>query len=671
MTIRSEITDLIRDILACRFPIASQVDFEVTRAPQTTLGDFATNVALVAAKAVGSSPMEVAQEIASEIQAKKDLIKSAAVASPGFINIMVTHQTYLSKLAEIIDCKDDRSFGETDIGKGKRIQVEFVSANPTGPLNVVSARAAAVGDALVKLLRRIGYQAQSEFYVNDCGTQVALLGESLRARFLEAIGREVKIPERGYPGEYLIDIAALIVNIAGLAEHIDVAGCSGDLARNPDLLRCLFEVNNKAREKGEDHSESLIYLRDFLEKIDSQMLKNIGSLFACYLSSMGWDSSRIEKALLSLEKRLGYAIGEAADKFTPPFSSESIFIGEAYQGWQFDFAKFAVEEIVRDQRRSLERFGKEVGGVKFDNWFRESMLKEDVLRLTDDLMKDSRFVIEKDGALWLKGGENSESDEWVIRRSNGEPTYFLTDIVYHINKRKRGFEKVIDIWGPDHHGHIKRMQEAMKVVSQKYPDLQIPPDWLRVLIVQQVNLVSKGKRVQMSKRAGEYITLDELSDEVGPDVTKFFFLMRRCNSHLDFDLDLAKLTSEENPVYYVQYAHARICSIFRYASARGYHIDSFVDDELERLESPEEIELLKVISGFDDLIIASALSLEPHRLTSYLIDLASAFHRFYHNHRVVTDDVLLTKARLCLCLGVRTVIRSGLWLMGISAPEVM
>lgn len=668
MTIRSAVADLVRDVLIHRYPDAAGIDFEVGKPPEKELGDFATNVALLVAKKLGLNPMEAAAEIASRIELRSDLIKSAKVAKPGFINIVITHETFLAKIREIVQAKDDRCFGGADIGKGKMIQVEFVSANPTGPLNVVSARAAAVGDALVKLLRRVGYQVQSEFYINDCGTQVALLGESLCARFMEAIGRCAQIPDQGYPGEYLIDIARLVLDIAKVAGDVDMAFASMDLAKGDSWLDDIVKTIANAPDQYENLSLSVF--ESFLRKINSQMVKNIGSLYACYLSSQPVDSERMRRELLCLKQATSASKRESVGGDKPQWGSELVFIGEAYPGWHFDFGKFAVEEIVKGQKKSLERFGKEEG-IRFDCWFRESLLREEVFQFANSLIEDGRFVVEKEGALWLKGGDRSESDEWVIRRSNGEPTYFLSDIVYHINKRKRGFEKVIDIWGPDHHGHIKRMEAAMKIVSEIYPQLGISPDWLKVLIVQQVNLVRDGKRVQMSKRAGEYITLDELTDEVGADVAKFFFLMRRCNSHLDFDLDLAKLTSEENPVYYVQYAHARICSILEYASRRGYDISALGDADLGKLTTSEEIELLRLSADFDDLIIASALSLEPHRLTSYLTDLASAFHKFYHNHRVVTDDAETTKARLCLCIAVRTVIRSGLWLLGISAPQSM
>lgn len=668
MTIRSMVANLIKDVLIHRYPDAAGIDFEVGKPPESQLGDFATNVALVVAKKLGLNPMDAAAEIASQLGLRSDLVKSAMVAKPGFINIVITHETFLAKIREIVQSKDDRCFGGSNIGAGKSIQVEFVSANPTGPLNVVSARAAAVGDALVKLLGRVGYHVKSEFYVNDCGTQVALLGESLRARFMEAIGRYAQIPDQGYPGEYLIDIASLVLDIAEVASDVDMAFASMDLGKGDSWLKNIMETIANAPDQNGNLSVSMF--ESLLSKIDSQMVSNIGSLYACHLSSQPVDSEKLKRELLCLKQAISARKRESISGYKPKWGSESVFIGEAYPGWQFDFGKFAVEEIVRGQKRSLERFGKEEG-IRFDCWFRESLLRDEISQFAKNLIEDGRFVVQKDGALWLKAGDQSQSDEWVIRRSNGEPTYFLSDIVYHINKRKRGFEMVIDIWGPDHHGHIKRMEAAIKVVSEIYPELGITPDWLKVLIVQQVNLVRDGKRVQMSKRAGEYITLDELTDEVGADVAKFFFLMRRCNSHLDFDLDLAKLTSEENPVYYVQYAHARICSILEYASRRGYDIGALDGADLRKLTCSEEIELLRLIADFDDLIVASALSLEPHRLTSYLTNVASAFHKFYHNHRVVTDDIETTKARLCLCIAVRTVIRSGLWLLGISAPQSM
>jgi arginyl-tRNA synthetase len=367
-------------------------------------------------------------------------------------------------------------------------------------------------------------------------------------------------------------------------------------------------------------------------------------------------------------------------------SAASVFLGRVVGGRRFDFSRFAVERIVEGQRASLASFGnRPEGGLKFDSWVRESKLRDLVGEVMLILVGDGRFVEEKDGAVWLRRGESAaegqsgpgageegegEKDEWVIRRRTGQPTYFLADIAYHIDKRKRGFERVIDIWGPDHHGHVARMKTAMKIASLVMPGLAIGDDWLEILIAQQVNLVREGKRVQMSKRAGDYVTLDDLATEVGADAARFFFLMRRSNSHLDFDLDLAKKASEENPVYYIQYAHARICSIIEFARANGF-TDLPPRADLSLLRADEEVDLIKALADFDDVVRASALSLEPHRLPTYLVDLAGRFHRFYHNHRVVTENREVSEARLCLSWAMRTILRSALALVGVSAPASM
>ena len=399
------------------------------------------------------------------------------------------------------------------------------------------------------------------------------------------------------------------------------------------------------------------------------------ALYVCHLARKGLEFNAIMAPLVWLDRYLSFASASTPSAEGPGPPSEraaDVFLGEVFEGIGFDFSRFAVAEIVRQQRSSLERFGnRPEGGLHFDEWFRESALREDVSRLLETLISDGRFTAERDGAVWLRDRDEAQQDEWVIRRSTGQPTYFLSDIVYHINKRRRGFDEVIDIWGPDHHGHVARMQTAMQIASRLLGDLEIGPDWLRVLIAQQVNLIREGERVQMSKRAGEYVTLDDVVDEVGADVARFFFLMRRCNSHLDFDLDLAKQQSDENPVYYVQYAHARISSIIEFARQNGFEEIPPPGADLALLSSDEEVAVVKTLADFDDLVLGAAASLEPHRLTGYLTDLAAAFHRFYHNHRVVTEDRATSEARLYLCYAVRVIIRSALSLMGISAPDQM
>lgn len=678
MTLRESLQDLLATAFKQEFPDAGEIGFEVDRPREKAHGDFAANLAMAAAKVLRKKPMEIAERLANRIETPSDLVGRLEIKKPGFINIFISREAYLAKLREIATCPDDDEYGFTDVGKGHMLQVEFVSANPTGPLNVVSARAAAVGDALVRLLRRIGYDARSEFYVNDSGTQVAHLGESLRVRFRQELGEDVEMPAEGYPGEYLVQVARRVKDLAGWAD---------EGMRQWGLLPGDMELERKAVADflaGEvmGHAgagdEVVTYLQDYLD-FKSGLEKGLRPawppLYVCHLSAGGYAFADMMERLVWLDRyasflRARYEQESENGRQKVPAKAYLLGLPDGIGG--FDFARFAVEEIVAGQQQSLARFGKRPeGGLAFDTWFRESALADEVAVTLGSLTSDGRFVVEKEGAVWLKGAEQGQEDEWVIRRSSGRPTYFLSDIAYHVNKRRRGFERVIDIWGPDHHGHVGRMQTAMKVMSEILPDVEIPSGWLEILIAQQVNLIREGRRVVMSKRAGEYVTLDDVVDEVGADVARYFFLMRRCNSHLDFDLDLAKQASDENPVYYVQYAHARICSVLDYARENGYGEIPPEGADLSLLASEEEVEVIKALSGFDDLVKASALALEPHRLTTYLIELAGKYHRFYHNHRVVSDDRPTSEARLYLCYAVRTVIRSALSLLGISAPTTM
>jgi arginyl-tRNA synthetase len=638
---------------------------------------------------LGANPMQVAEKIAGRVQVPSLLIASIDLAKPGFINIVVAHDAYFEKIKDIATFSEDQAYGRCPgIGQARKVQVEFVSANPTGPLNVVSARAAAVGDALVKLLDRAGYDVKSEFYINDSGTQVELLGESLKARFREAIGEPGEIPEGGYPGGYLQEIARGVLQLAhgtdNLGQREQVAGFRPALEEEE---RCIqkFLHNITIPEERENQKGWFDDYLAFRKTLTPDHLHLWPSLYVCHLSHEGMRTSDMIHRLSLIEKfrvslRGAQPPGPAEPKAEMVLSQE-VFLGRAVSDVAFDFARVAVDEIVSLQRESLTRFSNlPYGGFRFDTWFKESSLKQATQEVFDALVSDGRFVVEKEGAFWLKGGGEGEEDEWVITRSTGQPTYFLSDIAYHVNKRKRGFEQVIDIWGPDHHGHVARMKTAMQVASQVIPGLDIAEDWLSILIAQQVNLIRDGKRVQMSKRAGEYVTLDDVVREIAPDpdeprtgadVARFFFLMRRCNSHLDFDLDLAKKMSDENPVYYVQYAHARICSILEHAKESGYDEIPPPGAELSLLASDEELEVMKALAEFEDLVIGSALALEPHRIPIYLIDLAGKFHRFYHNHRVVTGDKAMSEARLYLCSAVRTVLRSAMSVIGISAPDSM
>jgi arginyl-tRNA synthetase len=678
MTLREKLEALLLAAFTEEFPDAGTVRFEVNQPRERTHGDFATNLAMVAAKTLGRKPMEIAEIIAGRIETPSALVEALEVKKPGFINIFISRKAYLDKLREIGAAPNDEDYGAADLGRGRMVQVEFVSANPTGPLNVVSARAAAVGDSLVRLLNRVGYEARSEFYVNDSGSQVEHLGESLRARFLQELGEPAEIPAEGYPGEYLVPIARRVVELASWADQA---------IQQWALLPRDLEVERKAvadflaREAMGDSSAgdavvaSLQAYLDFKAGLKPELRPVWAPYYVCSLSAQGLPASVMMERLMWLD-RYGSSLKtvheQAGDNGGPEITAAKCFLDRSGDYRGFDFVRFAVEEIVAGQQESLSRFGKRPeGGLTFDTWVRESTLGSEVQDILRAITADGRFVVEKEGAVWLKGGAEGEEDEWVIRRSTGQPTYFLSDIAYHVNKRKRGFERVIDIWGPDHHGHVARMQAAMGVASEVLPDVTVPAGWLEILIAQQVNLIREGRRVVMSKRAGEYVTLDDVVEEVGADVARFFFLMRRCNSHLDFDLDLAKQASDENPVYYVQYAHARICSVLDYARANGFGETPSESADLNLLASEEEGDLIRALCDFDDLVKASAFALEPHRLTTFLIDLAARYHRFYHNHRVVTDDRALSEARLYLCYAVRTVIRSAFSLLGISAPTSM
>jgi len=506
------------------------------------------------AKHLRRSPREIAGDILPLVSGDSDF-SDVSVAGPGFINFRIAPSVWWETLRESLLAGDQ--FGCWPIGGGEKVVVEYVSANPTGPLNVVNARAAAVGGALVRLLKKVGYVAAGEFYVNDHGRQARLLGESLAVHFRRLHGEpDAELPEGGYPGDYLTEIAG----------------------RLP-----------------EDEGRRLI--------------------------AMGEEGIR----------RL---------------------------------STHAVGEILPMQRSVLERYG-----VGFETWFRESGLHdasggESAVDSAATRLVERGLIHERDGARWFRPSGGGEDDEKVLFRSTGAPTYLMGDIAYHLHKRGRGFGHAINILGPDHHGTVPRLLSALT-------DLGLD-QFLEVIIVQQVSLLRDGKPVKVSKRGGEFITLDELIDEVGVDAAKFFFLLRRCDSHLEFDLDLARLASSENPVYYVQYAHARICSIVRYAGReRPLDDDDFRAAPLDRLVEAVEIDLIKKVLDFPEVVRGAAVGRETQRLPHYLREVAQGFHRFYEQCRVVGDDEDLTRARLVLAESARRAMGYTLELMGVSAPERM
>jgi arginyl-tRNA synthetase len=552
------------------------VEIELGRPRERDHGDLSTNLALILAKRLEQKPRELAGELAAALSLPKDVIASVEIAGPGFINFRMAHDYQVDLLLDL--WAGEGAWQEIRTGADKRINVEYISANPTGPLNVVSARAGAFGSTLVRLLKTIGYDAHSEYYVNDAGRQVTLLGKSLRARYLQLRGEEVSLPEGGYLGRYLEIMAA-------------------------ELL-----------------------------ELDSKAIQAAASVFA--------DESF---------QRISTPSGNADDWCQLP-EEESVR----------SFAKYALMKILGWQRETCRRFG-----LRFDTWYFESELHETkrIERVLDNL-REHEAVFEKDDALWFRASDYGDEKDRVLVRSDDQPTYFLADVAYHYHKYQRGFEYAIDYWGPDHHGYITRMQGAMRALG-------IPADWLEIQILQQVNFLENGRPLDMSKRKGQFITMDALCDEVGADVAKYIFLTRRPGAHVDFDLDLAREQSSENPVYYVKYAHARICSVMRKAEAAGIDPGEPDAQSLGRLDAESEWKLVSALIQLPRIIASAAEAREPHRLTGYIYEVAGLFHQFYHQCVILGDEQQTTQSRLHLCLVTRRVLARVLDLIGIDAPEHM
>jgi arginyl-tRNA synthetase len=575
---------------------AGEGEIIVERTKNPAHGHYASNVALLVAKRGAANPREIASRLAERIARAGDV--RVEVAGPGFLNFTLPaesyHRLFARLLADPARFVRSESPGRDAAGRASRVLVEFVSANPTGPLNVVSARAAAVGDTLARTLEASGFEVSREFYVNDHGNQADLLGKSVAA-FLAAraqgLERPASLPEEGYGGAYVGELASEAApRLAALAREDEAGADDAEIDALYARGGGVFErAEARARERG---------------------------------------------APLSLSRR-------ALDLL---------------------LREFALERILDGQRADLGEFG-----VRFDVWFRESELhRKGAPHATLERLRERGHVAERDGATWFRTTAFGDDQDRVLEKTGGAPTYFLADIAYHDDKLARGFDAAIDLWGPDHHGHIPRMRWATEALGA-------PPGWLEVLIVQQVNLLREGAVVKMSKRRGEFVTLRDLIDEVGVDVARWFFLMRRCESHLDFDLDLARRQSDENPVYYVQYAHARIAGLFLHARTVGSAEGAAHDPSaLAPLVEPEAVELMRVLLEAPAVVCAAALQREPHRLTVYLTEVATAFHAFYHRHQIVVPgDAATTTARLALCRGTQAVIREGLGLLGVSAPERM
>jgi arginyl-tRNA synthetase len=538
---------------------------------ERTHGDWTTNLALLVAKERGEKPRELAARLAAAFPRDPGMFDAVEVAGPGFLNFRYA-RAWLDRLPGRM-LEEGERFGCTDVGAGQSIQVEYVSANPTGPLNVVSARAAAVGAALVRLLRATGHHAEGEFYVNDAGNQVDLLGVSVAARFAERIGRPVEFPENGYQGDYIKELAAQLPESEARAALGRPDGAAW--FREQALTRMLAEQQHDLSDYG----------AEFAHWFRESTLHGAGD---------------VGRALAELEARgMTYrAVGPEIDRSA----------GTASAGASADAAA------------------------------------------------------PTEPATFVRTGRFGDDKDRVIVKSNGAPTYLLPDIAYHRDKHARGFQRAIDLWGPDHHGHIVPLRAALVALG-------LDPDFLEVLIVQQVNLMSGGQAYKMAKRAGLFVTLRDLMDDVGADCAKFFFLMRSTSAHLDFDLDLARRQNDENPAYYVQYAHARIASVLRFAAER--QLEPLDPSAPASMDHPAEIALIRQLAMFPEVVRGAALQREPHRLPAYLIETAAEFHRFYHACRVVSDDAQRSRARLRLSAAAKRVLRNGLGLMGVTAPDRM
>ncbi|MDJ0806294.1 MAG: arginine--tRNA ligase [Gammaproteobacteria bacterium] len=555
----------------------------IERARDSKHGDFATNVAMVLAKTARRKPRDLAQQVSEALPAS-DLVARTEIAGPGFINFYLAPDAYHQLIPEIF--AKGPEYGRSELGKGKRVQVEFVSANPTGPLHVGHGRGAAYGSVVADLLAAVGFEVHREYYVNDAGRQMDILGTSIWLRYLELCDETLTFPANGYKGDYVWDIAA-------------------------SLHR--------------DHGEAY---KHRTEEVFAEIPAD---------EPDGGDKEQHIDALIARAKHL---LGDNRYRF--------VF-------------ELALNTILDDIRDDLALFG-----TRYDEWYSERSLTESgAVNKAVERLRTAGYIYEKEGALWFRSTEFGDEKDRVVERDNGQTTYFASDIAYHMDKLERGFDRVIDVWGADHHGYVPRVKAALQALGDD-------PSKLDVLLVQFAILYRGGEKVQMSTRSGEFVTLRELRKEVGADAARFFYVMRKCEQHLDFDLDLAKSESSDNPVYYIQYAHARICSVLQQAAEKSIDIELTEGTQnLEQLTESHEQALLVSLAKYPEVVEAAALNEEPHQLTHYLRELANDFHTYYNSHKFLIEDAALRDARMKLILATRQVLRNGLNLLGISAPEKM
>jgi len=580
--LQQQLKDALDVLKANEFvPEALQPDISVTRTRDASHGDFASNLAMMLAKPSGRAPREVAQALIDALPPSA-LVKEVVIAGPGFINFFQADDAQSSVVNDVL--QKGKQFGRSAYGAGKRIQVEFVSANPTGPLHVGHGRGAAMGATVSNLLDAVGFDVEREYYVNDAGRQMDILATSVWLRYLIVCGESLTFPSNGYKGDYIIDISQTLKETHGDEfRHAANAVFEGVVADEPE----------------------------------------------------GGDKEKHIDDLIDRAKNL---------------------LGEAQYRLVFDAA---LNSILDDIKDDLAEFG-----VAFDQWFSERSIADNVIDVVKRLESAGHTYV-KDGVTWFKSSEFGDEKDRAVIRANGLSTYFASDIAYIDNKIKRGYDQVLYMFGADHHGYTGRMLAACEALGY-------PREKLQFLLIQFAILYRSGERVQMSTRSGSFVTIRELRSEVGKDAARFFYVMRKYSQHMDFDLDLAKSQSNDNPVYYVQYAYARICSVMRQLEQRNLAFDQGAGlAALGRLGESAESDLMTQLATYPEVLQRAAVSHEPHQLTGYLRDLANGLHSYYNAHKVLVEDHELRHARVCLLLAVRQVLANGLSIIGVSTPEVM
>ncbi|MBS0357952.1 MAG: arginine--tRNA ligase [Proteobacteria bacterium] len=564
-------------------PVSIDVAIIIDRTRDESHGDFASNIAMLLAKAAKTNPRALAEKIVAALPASQK-IEKVEIAGPGFINFYLVHAAWKDIVATIFEQKE--KFGRSDKAAGNKILLEYVSSNPTGPLHVGHGRGAAYGASLANLLAAVGYDVHQEYYVNDAGRQMDILAVSVWLRYLQKAGETIKFPSNGYKGEYVLKIAELLT-----------------------------------------------------QQCETRLIKPVEDIFQDVLPDEpeGGDKElHIDGLIRNAKKLLG----------------------------QEDYAlvhKTALENILADIKDDLSEFG-----VNFQQWYSErSLVDSGAIRRAVQKLKDAGYTYEKEGALWFCSIHFGDEKDRVLIRANREPTYFAADVAYHMDKFDRGFNHLINIWGADHHGYIARVKASIQALGHD-------PEQLEILLVQFAVLYRGEERVQMSTRSGSFVTLRELREEVGNDAARFFYVTRRSEQHMDFDLELAKSQSSDNPVYYIQYAHARICSVFRQLAEKEMSWDEAQGlASLDRLVEAHEKALLAQLGRYPEVIDVAAAAYEPHQIAHYLRELANDFHTYYNAHQFIVPDDALRNARFCLIVAARQVIKNGLTLLGVSAPETM